>query len=78
MQFIVLERSSETSQQRYSIKIKYCSLSEKKKSYEEEYKLMLEYSELMGYTDSNTSNLSATDNALKNIANHLDSIRSKI
>jgi len=78
LQFIVLEESAETSQQKYSVDIKYNSVTKVKKTYEEKYKLILQYSELMGYTDTKRNNLSDRDNALKDIANYLDSIRSKI
>lgn len=78
LQFILLERNEETTKKIYDINIQYHQTNNVEKKYEEKYSLLTQYSAQMGYTDSNSSNLSEKDNALKNIANYLDSIRNKI
>ena len=78
LQFIVLERNEETSKEIYDVNLRYHQTNNTEKVYEEKYSLLTQYSTLMGYTDSNKSNLSETDNALRNIANYLDSIRNKM
>lgn len=78
LQFIVLERYGETSQKSYNVKIKYHSTSNLKKLHEEIYSLITQYSSQMGFTDNKASGLTEEENAMKNIANHLDSIRCKI
>ncbi|MFA6940498.1 MAG: hypothetical protein WCQ54_05870 [Clostridiaceae bacterium] len=78
LQFILLERNKETALKTYDVTISYYPTNNCKKLYEEKYSLITQYSAQMGYTDSNTSGLSEEENALKNIANYLDSIRNKI
>ena len=78
LQFIVLERSEETAKENYNVKLRYQSTSNIEKMYEEDYSLLTQYSTLMGYTDNKNSALSETENALRNIANYLDSIRMKM
>ena len=78
LQFILLERNEETAEKAYDVTIKYYPTNHNKKSYEEKYSLITQYSAQMGYTDHKSTNLSEQENALKNIANYLDSIRNKI
>jgi len=78
LQFILLERNEETAKNVCEVSIRYYQTNNQEKIYEDKYSLITQYSVQMGYTDSNKSNLSEKDNALKNIANYLDSIRNKI
>ena len=78
LQFILPERNEETAKKTYDVNIKYHQINDSKKSYEEKYSLLTQYSSQMGYTDSNSSNLSSDENSLKNIANYLDCIRNKM
>lgn len=78
LQFILIERYKETSRKTYDVTIKYFSTNNSKKTYNERYSLITQYSSKMGYTDHKSSNLPDGENALNNIANYLDSIRSKI
>lgn len=78
LQFIVLERNEETSKETYNVNLRYHQTNNTEKVYEESYSLLTQYSTLMGYTDNKKSTLSETDNALRNIANYLDSIRNKM
>jgi len=58
--------------------LKYYPTNNYKKIYEEKYTLITQYSAHMGYTENSSSNLTEGENALRNIASHLDSIRNKI
>lgn len=78
LQFILLETKEETTKNSYIINIQYHQTNNGEKNYEEKYSLVTQYSSQMGYTDSKSSNLSETENALKNIASYLDSIRTKL
>lgn len=78
IQLILLEQAEETRKNTYDVVIKYQPINNSNKSYEEEYTLIMQYTSQMGYTDSKTSSLSESENALKNIANCLDSIRNNI
>lgn len=78
LQFILIERNKETAQKTYDVCIRYHQTNDSKRIYEEKYSLLTQYSAQMGYTDNSSSNLSEEGNALKNIANYLDSIRNKI
>lgn len=71
LQFILLERKNETAENTFDVTINYYPTNNYKK-----YSLITQYSSQMGYADNNkTSNLSEGENALKNIANYLNSIR---
>jgi hypothetical protein len=78
LQFIVLDQEEETMKDDYHVILRYISTGSKKIQYDESYTLVIPYAHQMGYTDSKTSNLSPEENALKNIAEHLDSIRMKL
>jgi len=78
IQFIILEQSEETSKNHYDVTIKYSSTYNSKKSYFEEYKLIIQYAHQMGYSDNKKSNISDEANAMYNIANYLDAIRNKL
>jgi hypothetical protein len=78
MQFIVLEEWDITSKNNYAVDIKYISISEKKCLFQENYVLSVQYAHQMGYTDHKKNGLKDGENALNNIANHLDSIRNKL
>ena len=78
LEFIVLEQKDETLKNDYSVCLKYSSIGSISKQYNEEYKLTLQDAHQMGYTDNKQSNLSDEANALRNIANHLDSLRRKL
>ncbi len=77
LQFIILEKHGETSDKNYEVNISYHQTNNEK-LYEEKYPLSLQYSSEMGHTDSNRSNYTNQENTLLNIANYLDSIRSKL
>lgn len=72
---MLLERSQDTAKNDYKVKIEYESLTSKKTSYADEYVLKIQYAHHMGHTDSSSSNLTKTENYLKNISEYLDSIR---
>lgn len=76
--FLLLERNAETSKSNYSIEITYTAIQDENKMYTEQYSLVTQYADKMGYTDNKTSNLSDEANALQNIASHLDSIRNRL
>lgn len=78
LQFIVVEEKEETLKYDYKINICYSPVFDESKKYCDAYTLVIQYAHQMGYTDSKSSNLTDGENALKNIAGHLDSIRSKI
>lgn len=78
VQFIVLEKSEETTKNDYTVELKYASLGNNEKNYSEKYDLVIQYSHQMGYTDKKNSGFNDTANQLKNIADYLDSIRSKM
>lgn len=78
IQFIILEKSEETSKNNYQVSIKYESTNINNKVYLEDYILITQYESLMGYTNSKRTNLSDAENALVSIAGYLDSIRNKL
>lgn len=78
IQMIVLEEWEKTSENDYNIEISYDSLESKSRHFTEKYKLVVQYAHLQGYTNSQSSNLNKTENAIVNIADCLDSIRNKI
>ncbi|SEW38868.1 hypothetical protein [[Clostridium] fimetarium] len=78
LQFIVIEERDKTAESSYKVKIEYESLTSSMKKYTEEYELNVQYIDCVGHTDSNASNLSKTENYLKRISEHLDSIRMKV
>ena len=78
LEFIVLEKKEETMKNDYTVNLQYVSVDNGKKIYQDEYTLTLQYAHQMGYTDNKQGNYSDEANALRNIANHLDSMRRKI
>jgi len=78
LEFIVLEKEDETLKNDYAISIQYTSVDGSGKQYSENYMLTIQYAHQMGYTDNKQSNLTDEANALRNIANHLDSMRRKL
>jgi hypothetical protein len=78
LQFIVLEKWEETCEKDYNVEIEYTMVGDANSSFHEQYALVVQYAHQMGYTDRSNSNLSNSENSLKSIAEHLDSIRSKL
>lgn len=74
--FLIPKESNKIADCLHKITIDYESLNGKK--YHEEYIIALEYSNQMGYSDSNRSNLSETDNQLYNISANLEKINNKL
>lgn len=77
LQFILLEEWKETCETTYSVDILYVS-TDQAKEFREQYELVTQYAHQMGYTENKKSNLNNAENALANIACHLDSIRTKM
>jgi len=78
LEFIVLEEKDETLKNDYSVCLNYSSVGNTSKKYREEYTLTLQYAHQMGYADNYQNKISNEANALRNIANHLDSLRRKL
>ena len=77
LQFILLEKWEETCDTTYSVDIFYMT-TDHTKEFHEQYKLVTQYAHQMGYTENKKGNLNDVENALTNIACHLDSIRTKM
>lgn len=77
IELIIESHKKETSKNDYKVDFKYSNLTNKKVYYEK-YTLIIQYSRFMGYTEASASNLTPTENSLRNIADHLDTIRRKI
>lgn len=77
IELIIGSHKKETSENNYKVDFEYANLTNKK-IYYEKYTLIIQYSHFMGYTETSGSNLTPTENSLRNIANHLDTIRRKI
>lgn len=78
LQFLTLKQEQDMGETEYSIDIIYSALYGKQEKFSEKYTITIQYSDQMGYVDSSQSNISPEANALKNIANHLESINSKM
>ena len=78
LQFIVLEEWEKTCKKSRTVTISYSTIDAIPREYNESYVMITQYAHQMGYTDTKRSNLSDGDNALVNIAAHLDSIRNKL
>lgn len=78
LQFIILEKWEETCNNDYSVEIDYTMVGDTNSSFHERYVLVVQYAHQMGYTERSSSNLSNSENSLKAIAEHLDSIRHKL
>ncbi|WMJ23708.1 hypothetical protein RBG61_03305 [Paludicola sp. MB14-C6] len=76
--FILLEKSEETQKSDYHVCLNYSPIHDSSKKYQEDYDLIIQYADLMGYTEPQNSKLSPEGNALRNIASNLDSIRNKL
>ncbi len=75
--FIVQDKKDEIMNT-YQIEITYFSASDSKLKYCEKYELLFQYTRQMGYSNTERDDLDDTENSLKNIAGHLDSIRQKM
>lgn len=78
LQFLVLERWEETCDNDYSVDIDYMMVGDTNCRFHERYVLVVQYAHQMGFIDKKRSELSSSENSLKTIAEHLDSIRYKL
>lgn len=77
LQFLLSDKAEEIIKTNYSFSITYSPIGVESKVYKGKYNAIIQYANLMGYSDHHTSGLSDEANALNNIAGYLDSIRNK-
>lgn len=78
LQFIVIEKWKETCKNVYSVEIDYGMVGDANSKFHEHYVLVIQYAHQMGYTEITGSSQNKSENSLKAIAEHLDSIRHKL
>ncbi len=78
LEFYLIENEDETISKGYSVSVQYITVDDKEKCYNDNYSVALQYANQMAYSEYNTSGTNPEANALRTIANHLDSIKRKI
>lgn len=76
--FAVSDKFEDIVTNEYSVKISYSSVDGKRTPYTEEYKLVLLYAQQQSYIVQTKSSLTNAENALEQIAEHLDTIKERL
>lgn len=77
IELITLNSKSDIQKNKYTIDFVYLGIMHER-IYHETYTVLNGYTHFMGYTETSGSDLTPTENSLRNISGHLDTIRRKI